>query len=56
MSSSQLAVRTSKGLYRYLLRRIAILPDETRQYYKHRIRQASRPSMCVVSYSLHVHA
>ena len=46
MSSSQLAVSTSKGLYRYLLRRIAVLPDETRQYYKHRIRQAST---CVYS-------
>lgn len=45
MSSSQLAVRTSKGLYRYLLRRIAVLPDESHQYYKHRIRQAS---MCVL--------
>ena len=37
--SGQLVARTPKGLYRYLLRRLASLPEDAHHYYKHRIRQ-----------------
>ena len=37
--SGQLIARTPKGLYRYLLRRLASLPEDAHHYYKHRIRQ-----------------
>ena len=34
------AVRTPKQLYRFLLRRASLLPEDAQEYYKHRIRQA----------------
>lgn len=37
--SGQVVVRSPRGLYRCLLRRLASLPEDAHQYYKHRIRQ-----------------
>ncbi len=32
-------VSTPRALYRYLLRRVAVLPQDAQEYYRHRIRQ-----------------
>ena len=37
--ASSLTVNTPKQLYRYLCRKLNILPQDIRDYYKHRVRQ-----------------
>ena len=40
--ADKLILRTPKQLYRFLLRQVAQLPEDTRDYYKHKIRQVKR--------------
>ena len=40
--ADKLVVRTPKQLYRFLLRQVAQLPEDTRDHYKHKIRQVKR--------------
>lgn len=43
-----MVTRTSKALYKVLLREIAVLPNEAQQHYKHRIKQVSFTGLTVL--------
>lgn len=37
--SASIVVRSPRALYRYLLKRVALLPTDAQEYYRHRIKQ-----------------
>ena len=48
-------VQTPRALYRYLLRRIAVLPPDANAFYRHRIRQVEYGYSCHVRVARYTH-